>query len=332
MALPQAVLRQAEEAEALQKQVYPQGQELVEESTEPPAEVPAPSDEAPTNVVELPKPAEPVQEVAPPPVAREETVEYWRDRFKTVQGKLDAELPQLHQRLREQDEALRRALSQIEEQKKPAQKDASSDLITDKDTEDYGADLVDMVRRAAREEGQRMLERAMAEFRKEIGAVESKVGEVGDRVSKSDADKFWASVMSLVPDWPVIDADESWFAFLDTTPEFSDATYRELAGRAIQKGDAQKIANLVGVWRKAVGRFPAQPQPSRPNPQAELQRQVAPNTAKTGTSAPAGERIWSRDDYEAAMDHRNVRRLGQAEADRLEAEANRAVAEGRVRW
>ena len=134
--------------------------------------------------------------------------------------------------------------------------------------------------------------------------------------------------MTLVPEWKQIDSDPAWIEWLDTTPEFAEDTYRELASKAISKGDARKIANLVAKWRGPQVAPVSQPSDAR----AELQRQVTPSSTKASAPPPQGGKIWTRAEYEAAMDVRNVQKFGQKESDRLEAEANAAVADGRVRW
>ena len=327
MAIPAAVQKQVDQAEALQAQLY-----TVEEQASAEAEQTAPEEvvaETPSNVVELPRQAEPAQVETPKPVEASDAEKYWKQKFDSLQGKFNAEVPQLYQKLKEQETALAKLTEQVQTRAEtPTPDDNTRDS---KDVEDYGADLVDMVNRKAESIARKAVAAEIAKLRGEFGAVQEQVGQVSNQVYQSESDKFWTGVMNLVPDWKQIDADPNWIAWLDTTPEFAEDTYRELASKAIAKGDAQKIANLVTKWRGPQEAAPQAPvQPSQA--QAELRRQVAPSTAKSSNPPPQGGKVWSMAEYEAAMDVRNVRRLGQKEADRLEAEANLAVAEGRVRW
>jgi hypothetical protein len=264
----------------------------------------------------------------PKPVEATDAEKYWKQKFDSLQGKFNAEVPNLYQKLKEQDIALAKLQEQANARDEvPSTDDAARNS---KDVEDYGADLVDMVTRKAESIARNAVAQEIAKLRNEFGAVREQVGQVSNQVYQSEADKFWAGVMNLVPDWKQIDADPNWIAWLDTSPEFAEDTYRELASKAIAKGDAQKIANLVAKWRGPQAPSPTPAQPSVA--QAELRRQVAPSTARASDAPPQGGKIWTLADYEAAMDVRNVSRLGKKESDRLEAEANLAVAEGRVRW
>lgn len=333
MALPAAVQRQVEEAEALQQQLYPTEQ-VTEQSTETPTETveDAVATEAqPNNVVELQRNAEPTPQPAEAPKAREDDPAYWRKRFETVQGILNAEMPRLNAQLKEQGTQIQTLVAQLQE-KSTATEQPETPLVTSKDAEDFGADLIDMVRRVSTEAIRKEYARAVADLRKEFGDVkelQAQVGHVAERVGKSESEQFWDRVRTFVPDWATVDQDPSWIEFLDTTPDFAEDTYRVLASKAIQKGDAQKVARLVELWRgpkiEAVPTTPATPKP-------DLQRQVTPSSSRASTPTPPAGKIWSRADYEAAMDPRNISRLGAVKADQLMAEATAAVAEGRVRW
>jgi hypothetical protein len=326
MALPQAVQQQIDQAETLQQQLYGNGETAEVKTDQPVAETPV---EEASNVVELSR-AEPVKAVETPRAdSRENDAEYWKSRFSTMQGKFNAEVPQLYQQVKEQNQRIAELAAQLQARdERPAPTDDA--LVTSKDEEDYGADLIDMTRRVARETVSKEIAKAMAELRKDVGSVREHVGQVSDQVAQTSAEKFWTGVMNLVPDWKAVDSDPAWIDWLDTTPEFAEDTYRTLAAKAIQRGDAQKIANLVARWR---GPNQTQQAPARsPAVQSELQRQVTPSTQRSSTPPPQGGKVWSVEEYKAAMDVRNVQKFGQKEADRLEAEANQAVADGRVRW
>lgn len=332
MALPKQVQRQIEEAEALQQQLYPTepqatepAQEVAPPAVEPESE-PAAIEEAPSNVVELAQPAKPEPQPAEQPRSREDDPAYWRQRFKSVQGIVDVEMPRLHAQLKEQSAQIQQLIKQLEGRGNTPEP-AGNDLVTSKDAEDFGEDLIDMVKRCATQIVRAEIDRVSGELRKEL---KDSVAPVADRVMQSETDRFWNAVRAQVADWDVVNNDPSWFEFLDSTPEFSPVSYRVLAQEAIDRGEPLKIASMVNHWRKLTA--PVQAPTHAPAPKPELQRQVTPSSSRASAPpAPAGK-IWTREDYEAAMDVRNINRLGQVEADRLVTEANLAVAEGRVRW
>jgi len=325
MGMPQAIERQAAEAEELQGKLYG-GQAPVTKVTQPaPEDPPAESVES-VEIVEQPQPPEPAA-----PAAGEDAA-YWKKRFETVQGKLNAEQPKLYQTIQDKDETIRKLLAEAQTPvtPAPAQPDA---LVTQSDIDAFGEDLIDAMRRTAQEEARKAYAAERTALEKRFGAVETRVGQVGQQVEQTAVDSFWGEVVKLVPDWLDVDATPAWVAWLDTTPEFADVTYRELATRAIQKGNASKVAKLVSTWKAETTQAPAPaaaPTPPRTAASA-LERQVAPSSVRSNPS-PAAQKLYTRAEYEALYDVRNVQRYGDKQAAAMIAEADLAVAENRVRW
>lgn len=326
MALPEAIQNQVAEAEAVQQQLY--GQASDGEPVEQPAAPVDPVEPAPVE----PQVAEPVaQEVKPDTVkAKEDTVDYWKSRFETVRGKLDTELPDMQRKLREQNSLIADMQARLEQAQKAPEPKQEDPTVTDKDVEDFGSDLVDMVKRASRAESGQIVNAAINELKKELGAMLQQLGAVQERVQMSEADKFWLKVKTLVPDWDTVDADENWISFLDTSPEYTTESYREMAAKAIMAGKAEAVAKLVDVWRGPAQVPETKPTEVAPNP--ELQRQVVPPTVKSSAPPQPTGKVLSKAEYEALYDPRNVQRYGTKKAEEMILQADLAVAEGRVRW
>lgn len=313
MALPKQIQAQLDAAEALQAKLAEGQAQVVEAPTEQPAE-PAPQAQEPEvqaapTVVETP-PQEPAQDAA-----------YWESRFKTVQGKLNTELPQLYQQLRERDTMLQQMQSRLESLEKQPEPEPRT-AVSDKDVEEFGGDLVEMVQRVARTENQQLFAAVMAEVRKELSQVKGKVQEV-------EAETFWDKVRKLVPDWETVDNDPRWAEFLNTAPEFSEDTYRAMAARAIQAGKADKIAKLVETWR---GKAPTTPDPAVVQANNELQRQVAPPKNAGAASSVTPVQFYTGADYQYWNDPRRIGDTEIATLTHWQGEMEKALSENRIRW
>lgn len=318
MTLPGAIQKQVEDAERIQQELYGQKEAPAVDAENTPAPEPVEAEAAPVQE-EAPK----VETVVEQPPQRD-----FEQQYKVMKGKYEAEVPRLQHQTRELERQLRDMQARLEQaEKQPERTAEEAPLVTPKDEEDFGSDLVDMVKRASRSEAQAMIKAALAAQEKQFAEFMSRLGAVQQQVVMSESEKFWNRVETLVPDWQVIDNDPEWIAFLDTTPEFTTKTYRELAAEAIAAGKAEAVAKLVQIWRPATPQAAA---PTKPNP--ELQRQVAPPTVKSSSPVQPTEKILSREDYERLYDPRNEQRYGKKKADEMVAEADRAVAEGRVRW
>jgi len=336
MALPQAVQAHVDEAEQLQRSLY--------ESAAPGQESQPGSEEtvapAQSNVIELPQAAAPAPETPVAPAGNQDA-EYWKQRFETLQGKYNAEVPRMQAQLRAAGEDVADLREQVQQLRTapptPAETPVVEGPATQKDIDDFGQDLIDVMTRVARAEAQRIVQEERAALEQKFGAVENRVGEVVKTVAVNATEKFWKDVIDLLPEWPVIDQDPAWIAWLDTSPDFSETTYRESAASAISKREPKKIVKLVEEWRKtkpaeAAAQPADTPASPVPTPSTELASQVTPSGAKGGAVPVVEKRIYTRAEYEQMYDVRNVQKFGMEEANRLIAEADTAVAEGRVRW
>ena len=312
-ALPKAVQAQLDQAEALQAQLASEAAPQ-QGNTEPEAVAEQPS----LQLVETDK--QETQVTSAPDVD-------WEQRFKVIEGKYRAEIPRMAEQNRELSERLEQALKALEDSSKP--KPQESKLVTDADVEAFGSDLVDMVRRASREEFDGLSKKLVAELDKRFGAVAEQVQRTEKVVAKTAEDKFWDKVLSAHADFDAINEDPRWFTFLDSRIEGSRFTRRALAEDAIKAHDAVALNEQLAAFKATVA--PQAKPAAKPKP--NLNSQVAPNTsnASTPSAEPTG-RIWSGQEYAQALDHRNMQRMSREDYEALVAEAETAYMEGRVRF
>jgi hypothetical protein len=322
MALPKQVQRQIEEVEELERQmqapvdkdkdtpkmevVSEDGQttETEEENTEDLDVAASAEDETPT------QPNEP------------ETSEVdWEHKYHRLQGKYDAEVPRLHQQLKD----LAAQLEDLREQaKKPAEKPEDTvveKLVTDADVEEYGKEFIDLQRRIAKEAIQGDLAALKAENAKlkaELDQTGSQVGEVS----------FEARLHRLVPDFADINNNPEWIEWLDTVDPIIRAPRRAVAQDAFNRGDAEAVAHYVSLFRGNEGAAPVKPDRS-----SELKRQVQPSKT-VSSNAPVSQkgRTYSSADIDGMF--RKITEYSSRQqfdkATKLEAEIDAAFREGRV--
>lgn len=326
MALPKQVQAQLVEIEALEKslaaQFQPDGDDPhdgdnQEQDTEA-AETEAKA--AP----EKPAKAKPT-DVAPTDV-EEET---FAQKYKTLQGKYDAEVPRLHQQIRDlnsQMSALQEAATRPSEAPKPKERVS---LVTDADRAEFGEELIDVQRRVAQEVSQEYedrLERQDAVIR----ALQEKIAATGNQVGEMS---FSQRLNSLVPDFAQIDADERWMAWLNEYDPMLRGPRRLPAKAAFDAGDAEAVAHYVALFKESIATPGEAPKTAR---RAELEKQVTPNrSANSVKSQSAGRdaKVYSAREVEAAWGKvRSLNTRGKYDdAATLEAEITAAYLEGRVR-
>ena len=313
-ALPKAVQAQLDQAEAIQAHLA---------GTAPEAGNPAPE-----SVVEQPAEQVVPTEVQGTQVTQQAPSVDWEQRFRVLEGKYKAELPRLHEQNRELSERLDQAIKAMETKaQEPAPQE--SKLVTDADVEAYGADLVDMVRRASREEFDALAKKLVAELDKRFGQVAEKVAKTEERVVKSDTDKFWDEVYKAHADFDAVNSDERWFAFLDARIPGTRLTRRATAEQALSTLDSASINELLALFKASVA--PAE-EPVKAKSKQNLNAQVPPSSSKASSPSEPAQKVWTGAEYAAALDHRNLQRMSREDYERGVAEAEQALAEGRVQF
>jgi uncharacterized protein YukE len=319
MALPRQVEAQLKEIEAIEKQLVDSQQQPTEpvEPTEPTEPVEATTPE--------PEPTEPV-EPTPKPVEPEPQEEKWEQKYKTLKGMYDAEVPRLHAQLKDlkaQMDSLRQAAeAKPVEQPKPAAKEK---LVTDEDVQAFGADLIEVQRKVARE--------VAMEFRADLDAMKSEneelrkmLAQTGNQVSEAS---FEQRLHRLVPDFDQINLDPKWVDWLNEIDPLLRAPRKSIAQEAFNRGDAEGVAHYVSLFRQTTE--PAAAPKSKAK--SELERQIQPtrSAATAQTASPKG-RIYT--DSDVRVMYQKAATLGAQgkleEARKLEAEIDAAYMDGRV--
>jgi hypothetical protein len=313
IALPKKVKEAEEKAEALYKQLYeaptaeapkeePAPEEPSAETTEPPPR------EEPAEPDGSPEPESPKEEEQP---VDEET---WEHRFKVLTGKYSAEVPRLASDNRELKTQLKTLEKQLEELKSGKASEKKS-FVKPEEVEEYGEPLIDLIRRAAREE--------VAAKEAEIEALKAKIDSFDSRTSKVVEVDFYEQLGRDVPDWVTINDDKNFHKWLDGYDELTGVRRQEMLSQAEQDKDARRVANFFKAYKKAGQSWAA-------TASKKLESQVVPESNRV-SKPPAGKKIWTTGEIQnfyAAMRRGDV---SDKDAVAIEADIHAAQLEGRIR-
>ena len=310
MNLPRAVIeaeRKAEEAlQRLQQARQPQQPEAGgAPPTEPNAEI------APTVT-----PSEPAVQAsaATQPTPPAEGDEKWEARFKTLSGKYNAEVPRLHAAIKERDSKLNSLTEEVEALK--ARLDSPQEkLVKPEEVAEFGEPLVDLIRRAAREEVQGK--------DGEIANLKRQLEQLTGATTANVEVNFYDRLAMQVPEWQTINDDPEFHTWLGEVDELTGAQRQDILSQAEEKRDADRVARFFKAFRKVQ-------QDKSAASSTSLEAQVAPEATRT-PEAPKGKKLWSRAEIAAfyAADRRGAYTEEQAAA--IDAEIQAAIREQRVR-
>lgn len=341
--LPAAIQRQIDQAAEIERQLLEeQGQAPAPEQGTPESSPPPETEPNDPTLGEPPEPpvGEPSSEDAKPedppkPTKREAELE---QKLRTLNGKYTSEVPALSEQIREEAEkrrALEEELKALREKKETPPEKPREALVTTKDEDEYGRDMLDFVSRAVKDEIYGPLThitrsiKALEDVVKNLQTLPSQVDLVHNRMIQTEQMGFWEKLELLVPEWQKIDEDPSWIEFLDSRPGFSTKTYRALANEAITEMQPEAIVGLVNEWKRQTGQTEKKSKAEKT--QKNLESRVTPEKASSGSPRPAEPVIWTEQEYANAFDPRYVRGKSEKEIADLQAAADLALREGRIR-
>lgn len=330
--LPQALQRQLEEAEALEKALTQSQQTDTPESQTQDTDVITTN--SPEHKAEPTPEAHKPDEIPPIKVkpGKEDDVEYWRSRATSMYGLNQTQAQQLHE-MRNQVSVLTSELANLKA--KPSEPERVDPLVTDKDVETFGSDLIDLQERVAK--------KAVAEARGQFQAVidkqadyikqlEAKVGVVDQQVTASAQDRFYESLAKQVPDWEQVNGDQRFLVWLGEVDSMTGVARQAYLDDAANRMDLPRVVAIFNAFKELTAPAQAAAPVVSQGKKQELERQVAPSKSKASAPTDSGKRLWTRAEYERALDPRYTKHLSADEASKLEAEADLAVAEGRVQF
>ena len=338
--IPEAVRRSTARAEEIARQA---GVANVPDAPEPTADDGV-SANGETPVVGETPPAPP----APPPAAPAPAspADDWEQKYRTLQGKYDSEVPGL----RSQVNGLQQVLANLEPRspQEPTKPDPAPVVTTvgvpAKDIEEYGQELIDAVRRWARMEVQPLVD----ELRTKVDGLGSNFQKVERSAQETAVFNARTHVRAMLnadpvlgPVWEDLNKDAGFINWIKSADPFSGQIRQPLLQGAFDAGQADRVKAFFNAYlsEHTATQVPAQVPPHTPE-QPGTGRPTLEDFAAPGrgsTTPPSGgapeKRTWSQP--EIAAFYRDVNRGVYAgkEADKLRIEQDiiAAATEGRIK-
>lgn len=281
-----------------------------------------------------------------------------QQKLDTAQGlaaKRQNELNQVTQRVGQLEayiDILSRAAEATPPAAAPAPAATALDLVSDAEKKEFGDDLIDVIKRASREEWRPVLDQVFARLGKidlNLSAMQGTVQSTAKSVVSADEQRYNAAMDRLVKDdkgesdWQAINlsherGDNRFVDWLQKIGEDSDEPRLNVIQRAYGRRDAEACARLINKFKAEVG-LPdgtAAPATEAPQPVASNPAQALISPSPVGTTGPGRPRNSARtytmveiskayDDYT-----RGKYRGKDAEWVKLKAEFDKALREGRI--
>jgi hypothetical protein len=185
-------------------------------------------------------------------------------------------------------------------------------MVTDKEIQDYGPDLIDVMKRVAIEATMPMLKPIATT----VGQMQARVETTESEASRQFLSRMHSSMDQTVPGWAELNKDPNFIAWTKRNDVYSGLNRQELLQKAWYAGDSNRVAAFFQGYlaeEAAVDPAAAQarqqaygngyaghapngsPAPSiqQPAPRVTLESLAAPGRARAATNVPAGKPVWT---------------------------------------
>ena len=309
MSLPQAVQQQLEEADRLVAQINGEGPE---------------NGDLLANTATERTPAEPQQQFSEPTPPAEEP---WEQRYRSLKGMYDADVPRLHAQTRELNTQVQVLSNEIEQvrQVKIEQREKAS--ITDEDREAFGPDLISLIERAAEGKVETLRNRE-AELVGEITQLKSQLGELDTRQNVSDKDRFLTNLTGAAPGWAALNTNQGFLTWLAEVDPVYGIPRQYALNSAYESFDVSRVAAIFNSYSSTIA--PTTPQPSN---RQQLRNQVAPSRSRSSAQPTESQnsKIYTNQEIEEFYGNWRRGMFNNDDAVRTESDIHAAIAEGRIR-
>ncbi len=340
--IPESVRRAAAHAESFYAQTPAQQEQPPAQQEQPPAQ--QEEQQPPAAQQEQP----PAQQEQPPAQHQERKMADgsidWEHRYLSMKGRYDASqrtIGSMQEQMQQLGDELVRTQTLLQ-RSAPVQPDVNrpandhTKLITPQDEENYGTDLIDLTRRAARE--------AVAP---DLEDVRSQNNELQQRVLTNSRNEMYAELGAAVPNWREINSSPQFKRWLSLRDVYSGGVRQQMLNAAHGAADTPRViaffkgflSEARATGQQAQDPPPAQDQLDPPRQAAmSLDSLAAPGRAKpaSGNELPIGaadKPVYTRAQISQFYRdvNRGVYRGNEKRKDEIEQSIYAAQREGRVR-
>lgn len=252
----------------------------------------------------------------------------WAQRYRTLQG--------MFAKVNEDNALLRGRVDEISRSRNepapaPPTAPQAKRFVTDEEVKDYGAEFIDVTKRAAREiydDKMEAMQRTIAELQSKVGQAEAGLGQVARSNAESLMDRFYATLNTKMPSWEKINNDPNFLTWLNETDIFTGVSRQVLLTQAFNAKDSGRTLAFFEKFAESSGAVKSPTQP-----RIDAASLISPDTVSSGApqSNNTRGRIYTQADIEKIYDDKIAGKITHEKFLALEKDAMQALAEGRVR-
>ncbi len=208
-------------------------------------------------------------------------------------------------------------------------------LLSAEEIEDYTPEMVDVMKRAARE----AIAGELADLKAENKRLHAELSGVTTQIDTSAKSSIYATLDSEVPNWREINESSEFLGWLTEPDMFSGELRQSLLRQAFDANDTARVIRFFKAYLNedaaVAPAVPNEPEPATPvTPKIDMKSMVAPGKPKHGgaPSDQADTRVFTQREISEFYKSVQLGKFPGTEADKLKMERAiiKAANEGRV--
>lgn len=270
----------------------------------------------------------------PKPAAPQDPQEDFKQKYYILQGKYNAEIPQLSHQLRQLQSEIatlraenQRLLTTPPEAPKvetPTALPAQLVEIRNQIAEEYDDRLADLMVKLAQTFAQQKAPAGPA------SDIVSRIDRLEVRNEKTEKERHWDFIDSTVPDWREININPEFHAWLDELDPLVGRTRQELLKEANDSLESRRVTMFFQLFKQHKAALASTQAPGR---REKLEGKVTPQSQGGSASTPQDRKIYTRDEIKKFYDDiaKGKSPHSESEIERINRDITAAQAEGRIR-
>lgn len=243
-----------------------------------------------------------------------------RQRFRTLNGKYEAEVPRLWQEL---TELKSKAIAPVE--KAPEIIQSTKPPEYDTTVREY-PEIIEAVNF--------LISQALSGFTNELSGVKNSIGTFKQTLEKTSSMSFQDKLTNKVPNWKAVDIQEGFTNWLSQNDPYTGVTFHQLLRSAVEAQNVERTARFFEDYIKTTTPPSQESTPAiqESTPKNGKSKFVQPAQRGSGTSVPTAKNTITQGQIQQFQNDvsRGKYLRNPAEADRIERDIQLAVSEGRV--
>jgi hypothetical protein len=321
---------EADEAEAQLLRMAQGAPDASAVEVDQPAPAPAPD----PGVVAAESTAVTIEPAAPSPqlTALEREYQQLEQRYNTLQGMFAKQNAQM--------QTLQQQVESVVSRPPPAPAlSPVSGKITAKDREEYGDPLIDLIRRGAQDALSLPLQTLVARLdrlEKGLNETATTATTAAKTATESAADRFYAKLAELHPDWETINVTPQWLTWLTETDPMAGVRRDDLLQDAHRNLNLARTAAFFTAFKRETGKSDtasggAKSDAGRINPRELVSPASAASPQPQQSAARAKGKVWTLAEINKVYDDFAKKQIDATTFRAYEADILTATIEGRVR-